>query len=62
MKGFEVCVDEGGDVAYNVSDDVWLHILNLVWVAAKNVVEDMIDERPVDIDGDILVVVVVGRR
>ena len=67
-------MEEGGDAAHNVWDDVQFHIVDLIWVAAKDVLEDMSNEFPVDVDRGILVfdgvvlfchrlvVVVSGRR
>ena len=59
MQSFDICVEEGGDIAHNVWDDGWFHILNLFWVAANHVLVDMCNERPVDV-GDILIFVVDG--
>ena len=44
-------MDEGEDAANYVQDDVWFHIVNLIGVAAKDILEDMSNELPVDVDG-----------
>ena len=49
-------MEEGGDVAHDVWDDVWFHIVNLLWVAAKDVLENMSNEILVNIGRGILVV------
>ena len=48
-------MEEGGDIVHNVWGDVWFRIVNIVWVAAKDVLEDMSNELPVDVDRGILV-------